>query len=202
MRAELPEFKRCCCCFPLRYGLMTWGYLKLISSCLLLITFTYALYFTICRVLTVPGAIYYYEEITIYCIFIAILTLDATFTTVFVVGGHQKSPKLLRVYYIYGMVVLVLLLIMLSIMTLPFFFFEDSYTSFRIRVHMIDVCSIFLEIMLQTYFLLLVRSEMVKLNSNCEFRFVNNAAQAECVMTYQENRNGKVTAELKKENYV
>lgn len=31
MKVELPELKRCCCCIPLRYGLIGWGYIKLVS---------------------------------------------------------------------------------------------------------------------------------------------------------------------------
>lgn len=35
----------------------------------------------------------------------------------------------------------------------------------------------------QTYFILLLRSEMIKLRNNADsFRFVNNAAEAECTM--------------------
>lgn len=38
---------------------------------------------------------------------------------------------------------------------------------------------------LSGYVLLLVRSEIVKLNNNCQFRFVNNAAESECTMKYK-----------------
>ncbi|CAH0625272.1 unnamed protein product [Chrysodeixis includens] len=202
MRTELPEFKRCCFCVPLRYGLLTWGYLKLLSTCLLLLTYIGALYVTVRRVVSDPIAVYYYEEITVFSIVIVVLTIDASLTTVFIVGGHQKNSKLLRVFYIYGIVILVLLFIMLSIMIVPMLF-EDSFTPSHIKMYIIDMSGILIEILLQIYFLLLLRSEIVKLNANCEFRFVNNAAQGECVMKYKDNLDDKaVDEELKKEIFV
>lgn len=40
--------------------------------------------------------------------------------------------------------------------------------------------------MIQAYILLLVRSEFVKLSNDCEFRFVNNAAESACRMKCEE----------------
>lgn len=32
MKFEIPEYARCCCCFPLRYGLLVWAYTKLVRN--------------------------------------------------------------------------------------------------------------------------------------------------------------------------
>lgn len=55
---------------------------------------------------------------------------------------------------------------------------------------------------MQGYFLLLLRSEIIKLRNHCEFRFVNNAAEAECTiiddeeLTCEKKNTGEVTEKL------
>lgn len=188
MRTELPECKRCCFCLPLRYGLITWGYIKLIAGALLSIAIAISLFKIIAMSIKYGNTGHLVENIVILSIVLVMLLTDVALNTVFVVGGHMKNVKLLRVYYIYNMVLLgltiALVLVMFFLMVptvLP-----NHILSFSTWLLVLDFSGSFVNIVMQTYFLLLVRSEIIKLQNNCEFQFVNNAAEAECTMKYKE----------------
>ncbi|PZC82193.1 hypothetical protein B5X24_HaOG211001 [Helicoverpa armigera] len=94
-----------------------------------------------------------------------------------------KNVKLIRVFYIHSLVVCVVSAILsLFAILAPILglFYTMSVRHVETLVMSIVTCLGILAI--QCYFVLLLRSEMIKLRSNCEFRFVNNAAEAECTM--------------------
>lgn len=45
---------------------------------------------------------------------------------------------------------------------------------------------------LQLYILLVVRSEIIKLNKECQFRFANIGSEAECTMTIEGSTNANM----------
>ncbi|KAJ8719399.1 hypothetical protein PYW08_011574 [Mythimna loreyi] len=187
MRTELPVCKRCCFCVPLRYGLLTWGYFKLAIGLIVSISLIVTLYHL------VEMAIYYsnsyaLHHIVVISIVLVILLVDIALNLVFIVGGHTKNASLLRVYYIYNIVLWALtiaLLLVMGVLMTPRLT-PDDFFSFRGWLMLVDLSSSFVNIVIQSYFLLLLRSEIMKLRGNCEFRFVNNAAEAECTMNYKE----------------
>ncbi|PZC82186.1 hypothetical protein B5X24_HaOG210994 [Helicoverpa armigera] len=52
-------------------------------------------------------------------------------------------------------------------------------------VNIINFVSYFVTIVVQTYFILLLRSEIIKLIKNNEVRFLNNGADASCTVRHE-----------------
>ncbi|KAJ8720020.1 hypothetical protein PYW07_012063 [Mythimna separata] len=188
MRTELPLCKRCCFCVPLRYGLLTWGYCKLVIAIMVSIAMIVTLYSLVQMAMYYSNNIYVMHHIVVISIVLVVLLIDIALNLVFIVGGHTKNVSLLRVYYIYNIVLWALtiaLVLLMGVLMMPTVT-PDHLFSYRGWLMLIDFASSFVNIVIQSYFLLLLRSEIVKLRSNCEFRFVNNAAEAECTMNYKE----------------
>ncbi|XP_026741732.1 uncharacterized protein LOC113503855 [Trichoplusia ni] len=193
MHSELPVFKRCCCCFPLRYGLLVWGYIKLAIAALLIVSIAMVI-----RSLTMAYHVYGLHErvftfrLTVFIIFLFLVTLDFALSTVFIVGGHKKNLKLLTVYYYYSIGVWILSILFSLFIISTYFIYRGPYRStsfYAVADNILECSSHFVSMVSQGYFLLLLRSEMLKLKSNCEFRFVNNAAQSECKMNCSKGKD-------------
>ncbi|KAI5643299.1 hypothetical protein NE865_04717 [Phthorimaea operculella] len=75
MMVDIPNFKRCCVCLPLRYGLLIWGYLIFIS-------FGYILMYV------------FPLEVTFSLLAIGNIAV----TALLVVAAHEKSSKLIKIY--------------------------------------------------------------------------------------------------------
>ncbi|KAJ8720030.1 hypothetical protein PYW07_012073 [Mythimna separata] len=128
MKGEIPVFRRCCFCLPLRYGLLAWGYFKM------------------------------------------------------------KNVRLIRVFYFVsmGMWVANFLLASFTVIKTIENMVTHNMVYFMLGHPAMAICFYFVVLAVQTYFLLLLRSEIIKLRSSGEFRFVNNAAEAECTMRCDE----------------
>ncbi|CAH0686427.1 unnamed protein product [Spodoptera exigua] len=181
MYSEVPTCRRCCFCVPLRYGLIAWGYIRLVISLLFLVGLTIGFV----GVLTAEDK--YREMGTIIILGILLLSTltDFVLNFLFILGGHKKDVKLLRSYYVYSIVLCVLTVLLgttSTIHTLMLFRISSVDFSFFFWVILADTGSFFAQVLIQIYFLLLVRSEIIKLRSNCEFRFVNLAAEGECTL--------------------
>ncbi|XP_075977365.1 uncharacterized protein LOC142977372 [Anticarsia gemmatalis] len=115
----------------------------------------------------------------------SVLIVDIVLHTIFVVGAHKKNVRLLRVFYFYSMVIWVLTALLglaaagLILCTLNF-----NLGSFLLILLISDMATLFANLLAQTYILLLVRSEIVKLSNGTRFEFVNNAAEAECILKF------------------
>ncbi|XP_026741714.1 uncharacterized protein LOC113503814 [Trichoplusia ni] len=186
MHSELPVCERCCFCLPLRYGLITWGYIRLIIAILLTAGATLTFYGMLGMALNYPLV-----EYTVYSVvlgFVVLLALnDVILNTIFIIGGHKKNVKMLRAYYIYSLILwttTTLLGIASCIYTMTLIKLGEIDISLHIWIVLMDVSSLLAQILIQAYVILLVRSEMIKLRSKCQFRFVNNAAESECTMRY------------------
>ena len=185
MSCEIPEFKRCCFCIPLRHGLLAWVYFKLISTIPILWYFAMVLA-NIIYIIISYGSMEIMEmelAITVF-MFIAIL-IDITLSVVFLISAHRKNYKLMRVYYIYLLVVFVVTL-GLPLLTFAYVIYQNVniinlYNKDPDTFIAYSVIS-WIHIVTDMYFIVLVRSEFKKLARNYQFRFENNAVDAECAM--------------------
>ncbi|XP_047997744.1 uncharacterized protein LOC125235278 [Leguminivora glycinivorella] len=177
MRRETPEFRRCCFCIPLRRGLITWGYLR---AALDLLAMSLVIY--ILTAISILHGLLITE--------IVVLIIDVVFNIMLIVGGHLKSIKLLKVNYYFS-------LAWLGLLVLGFCW--QIYSEIRLTLILISygmeygsVVGIalpglsvgFVQICLQIYLILLIRSEIIKLQEqNLEMQFSNPAvAEAQCTM--------------------
>ncbi|KAJ8719419.1 hypothetical protein PYW08_011594 [Mythimna loreyi] len=178
MRTEVLELRRACFCLPLRYSLLFYGYLRLI--CIVLDMF-----------MTVSLAIL--ESNTTSIIYLQIFTvildlLDFILLVILIVGAHKKSVKLLKIFYFYDLGLLILetlVCIAFAIYILCILIMLDGFErAFKYNAKIMLSVAAYLTIYLglKVYVLLLVRSEIIKLNNNSQFRFVNIAAESECEM--------------------
>ncbi|KAJ8720026.1 hypothetical protein PYW07_012069 [Mythimna separata] len=191
MKGEIPVFKRCCFCLPLRYGLLAWGYFKIFADVCLMLAIAYILAHIIMIMMiysTEDNLHQIYPELIIAVVSITLFFTDLIVTIVFIVGGHKKNVRLMRVFYFLsmGMWVATLLLASYTIVTTLQHFFKYNRRYTYLGDILMAACFYFVALVVQTYFLLLLRSEIIKLRSSVEFRFVNNAAEAECTMRCDE----------------
>ncbi|XP_035437821.2 uncharacterized protein LOC118267752 [Spodoptera frugiperda] len=176
MKIELPVCKRCCFCIPLRRGLLVWGYIKLLADLYFLTIMSYIL-----LILIAFSA--YGQEFAGMVVVIAVFLIDFAMTIVFIIGAHKKIVKYMRLFYFLSiaMLALTLLLVIIHICLLsnyPWFRSRTDALEYGIKVY----SSYFFVIVVQIYFIFLLRSEIIKLKNSCKFRFVNNTAEALCSM--------------------
>ncbi|XP_063894683.1 uncharacterized protein LOC110372198 [Helicoverpa armigera] len=191
MKGELPVCTRCCFCFPLRRGLLAWGYIKLIADFIFILMMLYIVLIMILLIRAFTDGSFWAmmcSEVIMGSIGILICLVDIAITIVFIVGGHTKNVKLIRVFYIHSLVVCVVSAI-LCIFTIlaPILAFFYTIDVRHVETLVMSVVTSLGILAIQCYFVLLLRSEIIKLNSNCEFRFVNNAAEAECTMKIRDD---------------
>ncbi|KAF9823078.1 hypothetical protein SFRURICE_015558 [Spodoptera frugiperda] len=88
MRLEVPVLKRFCFCLPLRYGLIVWGYLRLVLSALALVAGEQCFSSMLSQAQTEDDIKY-----TIYTVLLGVLLVfilaDILMNIVFVIGGHR-----------------------------------------------------------------------------------------------------------------
>ncbi|XP_026741705.1 uncharacterized protein LOC113503804 [Trichoplusia ni] len=169
MLEEVPLCKKCCVCIPLRYGLLTWVYIKLIITIFIFLTLVLSLY-------EMNGFCYGCTLFLIFFVIILIFVLtDIILDIVFIVGGHLKNVRLLTLFYRYSFV-LAVVTIMLGVLSLLVFLLPVKVPgllfSINLAIYSIALC-------IQIYFILLLRSEIIKLRSNCSYRYVKNAPGSE-----------------------
>ncbi|KAJ8720027.1 hypothetical protein PYW07_012070 [Mythimna separata] len=191
MKGEIPVFRRCCFCLPLRYGLLAWGYFKLIADAFLLFLMSFIFINTLfwMRVATNNDhRTQMYLELMIPMIAITLFFTDFIVTIVFIIGGHKKNVQLIRVFYFFSMGMWVATFLLACFGVVSALHYTITYHShyWQHPEVILTFCFYFIVIVVQTYVLLLLRSEIIKLRSIGEFRFVNNAAEAECTMRCDE----------------
>uniref|UniRef100_A0A2A4JKI3 Uncharacterized protein n=1 Tax=Heliothis virescens TaxID=7102 RepID=A0A2A4JKI3_HELVI len=204
MKGEIPVCTRCCFCLPLRRGLLAWGYLKLIVDTLYIAFVSDSLLETILYSLNGinrPSGLLY-SELTVALILLSLFLTDFVATTIFVVGGHTKNATLIRVFYIFSIsifvstILLIALLFSLTVSDLSL----QSFTPYEWLNLVVSYSAGFAILVIQCYFILLQRSEIIKLTKNCQFSFVNHAAEAACTMRCPDEEAIHVTqAEMKTE---
>ncbi|KAF9823075.1 hypothetical protein SFRURICE_015555 [Spodoptera frugiperda] len=171
MNKEEPRFNRCCFCFPLRYGLLVWGNVKISVAAFFITTTSYAL-LSLCLMFSTYGTEdmrpRFIRDVALTSVGLGLFILDFCVNIVFIVRGYKKSKELIRFFYYYSIAVWVLS-ILLTALAISFSIegWLARYLMMRIHmVHILNYFSYFAIIIVQTYFLLLLNSEITKLNSN------------------------------------
>ncbi|KAJ8720036.1 hypothetical protein PYW07_012079 [Mythimna separata] len=185
MRTELPVCKRCCFCLPLRYGLITWGYIRLGLSTFLFVAMSIAFYWMIEMVMNEESVTLNTSHAVILVVLLLLTIIDIVLNIVFLTGGHKKNMKMLRAYYIYSFILCTLTFLMWIasvVSTFLEFRIGEIDITFHLYIVLVDTATLLALVLAQIFVLLLVRSEIIKLRSQCEFRFVNNAAEAQCTL--------------------
>ncbi|CAH2090118.1 unnamed protein product [Euphydryas editha] len=169
MRIEIPEFRRCCCCFPLRRGIIVLGYINLAFSIFLVVieivvsehygktNYTVVLY---------KGLIFFSQLWFAYILFAS----EILFNIILLVGAHMKKKGLLQVFYYYW--------ITMTLATLVTFVILRTEHLFRnYGNYFLESCFFLSNIAIQVYLILLVRSELLKRRQRNCISFVNQAAE-------------------------
>lgn len=185
MYTEVPKLTRCCFCVPLRYGLLVWGYLKLLP---LLALFT-TLILELKRFLDYQSASETHNNIGVppsIPILFTIIIVEIIFSIVLLIAGHLKNAILFKVYYYYSIAMAVIFIICYAVFIIGFIVLTYSNPfMYMLLMYVVQIvlfgAAVFV---LHIYITILVRSEMLKLRDNSNFSFVNHAAEAQCTMTY------------------
>ncbi|XP_046968225.1 uncharacterized protein LOC124535873 [Vanessa cardui] len=187
MKCEIPEFARCCFCFPLRLGLLVWAYVKLVFSLLLLVHFI--------GLLVSQFMHYYYHARYNYMIistiiFAIFLSVDIVFHVIFIVSAHTKEYRKMKWFYKEAIVGLGLYIIGFLYFTGYVLYdlnFSPKYIGIFVYILMFIWSIFFWIIISQAYLIMLVRSEALKLERRTNFEFTNRAIDAEEAAIYNNN---------------
>ncbi|XP_045452020.1 uncharacterized protein LOC123661051 [Melitaea cinxia] len=181
MRVEIPECRRCCCCFPLRRGIIVLGYINLaISIFLVVIEIVISVKYgkTNYTVTLYKGLMFFSQVWFAYILFAS----EILFNIVLLVAAHTKKSRLLRAYYYYG--------ITMTLATLVTFITLRTGDMFRnYGSYILESCFFFTNIGLQGYLILLVRSELLKMRRRSCTSYVNHAAEILVDTPEQTGRN-------------
>ncbi|KAF9823077.1 hypothetical protein SFRURICE_015557 [Spodoptera frugiperda] len=155
MRTELPTCRRCCFCLPLRYGLLSWGYFRFVISGMFLVGLTIGFV----GLVTAEDSYRELGSIIVVGILLLSTLTDFVLNFLFILGGHKKDVRLLKSYYVYSIVLCVLTILLGTT--------SSVHTVMIFKMTSFDLSFFFW---------------IIKLRSNCEFRFVNLASEGECTL--------------------
>ncbi|KAL4715082.1 hypothetical protein ACJJTC_012129 [Scirpophaga incertulas] len=144
MHVKVPEVKRCCCCIPLRYGIVVFGVINIILS-LLAVAYLVVATELDKATLTEDSSL---EEVTTTVLY-SILGMGVLLNVILLIAGCQRDISMLRVYILYALLTTLAALVPLFIL-LSRKRYEDVFTAS-------------LAIVMQVYVIVLVRSEIIKL---------------------------------------
>ncbi|KAJ8719417.1 hypothetical protein PYW08_011592 [Mythimna loreyi] len=181
MKSESPVFTRCCHCFPLRHGLIAWGYLKIVIDILYLWLISNSLVDMFNMVIPHDKR-QFQSDLVISTVGITIFFTDFVVTIMFIVGGHKKNLQLIRLFFFLsiGMWIFTFLLTDAVIVLATHELIANKNSNADTIVLVVSVyCGI---LATQTYFLMLLRSEIMKLKKNNEFRFENKVTEVKCTI--------------------
>ncbi|KAJ8719402.1 hypothetical protein PYW08_011577 [Mythimna loreyi] len=192
---ENPEAKRCFFCFPLQYGFVKWGYLKMILSGFFIMVISYALLHT-CMTMKYNGDenrwLRIYADIAITSIALTFFLTDLLLTMLFTVRVQQKRVKLLRSFYILSVTIwAVSILLTVMAISLSLESWLSRYMSARsLAINLLNFASYIIIIIVQTFFLLLLKGEITELRNRGNIKFTNNAAEAKCTVKCDGKEDG------------
>ncbi|XP_026330875.1 uncharacterized protein LOC113238274 [Hyposmocoma kahamanoa] len=190
MKVEIPILRRCCFCFPSRYGLLIFAFGGLLYFAFFMYAYCYRMSWLLSPWIEVPDEIYPLE-VTSTLLNIIFNLINLVFNSVLLVAAHKKSLKIFKSFYSWEFIgVFVnasLIIIILGIdMYIMWAYGMDVLHHSRLKVLLIEVLPDVLYLCIQLYTLSLVKNEINKLSNNHGFRFVN-LNDSECV--YVENTN-------------
>lgn len=173
MKVEIPEFARCCFCFPLRYGLLVWAYLKLVFIAIILCSYVNLIVEAIVFNRFSNTNLVIYVIIFLITIFSCV---DLVFHIIFIISAHKKNSTKMKLFYkeiLFGLIFYIFCFIyILSI-------FLSNYSIIKLYSTMELWCFFMLLIFTQGYLIILVRSEVRKLERSSDYQFTNPTTTAE-----------------------
>ncbi|CAB3231321.1 unnamed protein product [Arctia plantaginis] len=144
---KVPEVKRCCFCFSLRQGVIFFGFVNVVFS---LVAVTCLVITTELKKSNVSdGSLL--EAVTATILF-SIFGMGVILNILLLVAGFQKDIAMLRLYLYYGAVTTLAALV-------PTFMLLS-------KMHVFDVCVASFAICMQWYLIVIVRSEILKLEES------------------------------------
>ncbi|CAH1637049.1 unnamed protein product [Spodoptera littoralis] len=186
MNKEEPKFNRCCFCFPLRYGLLVWANVKISVAAFFITTTSYAL-LSLCMMFSTYGTeemrSRFHRDVALTSVGLTFFILDFIGNIVFIIGGYKKNIRLIRFFYYYSIAVWVLS-ILVTALAISFSIegWLARYLLMKIYiVHILNYFGYFMIIVVQTYFLLLLKSEIIKFKNdacNREIKFEKDSTPA------------------------
>ncbi|KAJ2951721.1 hypothetical protein O0L34_g13886 [Tuta absoluta] len=176
MQFDIPTFIRCCVCVPLRLGLLIWGYASLILLGIILVPlfeeWKYLVFYYL-----------YSTEILIIYTFLLFLAFgNIAFSILLIVAAHKRSSRLMIIYNKCAFVAAILECISLLLYVVYNVYGHGLRLFYGGPIRDTAFTVLFLGIAgvgMQTYILAIVRSEIIKLDSNREFEFQNIVAEPE-----------------------
>ncbi|XP_069360136.1 uncharacterized protein [Maniola hyperantus] len=190
MRCELPVVRRCCCCLPLRPGLLAWAYLKLVFN----------LCFLIVLVTKMTGP-YPSNEMLVFGILL-FTVIDIVFLIFFIISAYRKDYKKIRIFYRYSIFCLCPIVVLIGVLIgyCAFFLYSAPPELYILILYLglgpIIVSSLIMGIVslfFQVYLIILVRSEFIKLKNKSKIEFVNHAADEKCIANLDCVKDSPVT---------
>ncbi|XP_052742211.1 uncharacterized protein LOC112054968 [Bicyclus anynana] len=171
MRLEIPECRRCCCCVPLRHGILVFGYLNL----------AFSIFVVVVEILVLTKGSFSYHTMTVFRglqfyvhLWFAVLLYasEIIFNIVLLVGAHMRKPQLMRVYYWYGIATTAA-----SAATFLVLWLKMSCKHCHWTDYVIEVSFLASGVGIQIYLLLLIRSALRKFKHNSRLCYVNHASE-------------------------
>ncbi|XP_075977114.1 uncharacterized protein LOC142977229 [Anticarsia gemmatalis] len=170
MPSDFLVCKTCCLCMPLRYGLLTWGYLKTFLD-------LFFIYFL--------GAIWYshvlfcmtMEDLITTTLVIFGTIMDAIMSIIFLIGCHQKKLSVIKCYNTYVKIFL-MLIIMTCAHNMLFVASGCEREGISPKVILWGYLTL---IAAHCFMLFILRSEIIKLENNTEST-TTEMTQPECTL--------------------
>ncbi|XP_041981437.1 uncharacterized protein LOC121734864 isoform X2 [Aricia agestis] len=168
MYLDLPVFRRCCCCLPVRHGIIAFGYFHMVIACLMISLESWLLtkgYDASKPAPTVFNGVGFMVQVWVVFVLYAV---DIVFTVVLLVGAHRKRTQLLKVYAYYAIATCCSSLVLFIIMRCQM---EEDEPYLIVYTTITETSLAAAALIIKIYLLLLIRSEIKKLEQNCELRF-------------------------------
>ncbi|KAL4715746.1 hypothetical protein ACJJTC_006325 [Scirpophaga incertulas] len=183
MRFEVPECSRCLFCLPLRRGIITFGYLNLLFSTLVLALDTWVNWGEPANTPTM-GLFRGVHMYTHKWFPTLLYSLEIIFNMLLIIGGHVKNKTLIRCYYYYGITTTAAAFVVAVVVR-----YQIDFNTFGSTFDLIDLALSSCGMIIHVYLLLLIRSELKKPRYRTGTSFVNHVAEVITPPPWEQPRN-------------
>ncbi|XP_046961750.1 uncharacterized protein LOC124531282 [Vanessa cardui] len=147
MQMKVPDVNRCCFCLPLRPGIILFAYLNIIFSVLSVTCLVITTELQKTSITHDPSV-----EVMMSTVLFSILGMGVILNFLLLIAGYQKDVSMLRLYNYYALVTT-----LAALVPTCFLFSRKMFTEVFVALFVIAM---------QCYVIVLVRSEVVKLEEN------------------------------------